>query len=292
MAGCIAIAGCESNPAQPTCTFSLSTTSMTMGAAGGAGSVTVTTGNQCAWAASSGAAWITATGGTSATGSGVFTFTVAALASTAPRTGTLNVAGQAVTVTQAGRTAPLCAYEVAPVDVRACMAEGFVRTVDVTTSAGCGWTSSTSATWLTIAQGRSGTGPGTISYTLAANYDAARQATIEVRWPTQTAGQNVRVAQAGCRYGVSRDAIDAPAAGGDFAFDVVSQSTDDSCGGPLQSGCMWSTGSSASWATVLGSMPRVGDDRVSIRVAANGGAARTAAITVRDRTVTIRQAGS
>jgi hypothetical protein len=38
----VALAGCDSNPAQPTCSFTLSTTSMTMGAAGGAGAVLAT----------------------------------------------------------------------------------------------------------------------------------------------------------------------------------------------------------------------------------------------------------
>jgi hypothetical protein len=125
---------------------------------------------------------------------------------------------------------------------------------------------------------------------MASNFDAARQANVEVRWPTPTTGQNVRVLQAGCLYGVSRDTMDVAAAGGDFFFDVVSQSTDTSCGGPLQNGCVWSAVSNASWVTVLSSMPRAGDDRVSFRVAANTtGAPRTATITVRDKTVTIRQ---
>jgi hypothetical protein len=170
------------------------------------------------------------------------------------------------------------------------MREGFVRTVSVTTAAGCPWTASTGASWITIASGRSGPGPGTINSTLGSNYDAARQANIEVRWPTPTAGQNVRVAQAGCLYGVSRDAIDAPASGGDYSFDVVSQSTDTSCGGPLQDACIWSAATSATWVAVLTQMPSNGDNRVSIRVAANGtGAPRTATIVVRDRTVTVRQ---
>ena len=100
----------------------------------------------------------------------------------------------------------------------------------------------------------------------------------------------MRVAQAGCLYGVSRDAIDAAASGGDYSFDVVSQSTDTSCGGPLQNGCVWSAVSSASWVTVLSSMPRYGDDRVSIpRGRQRTGAPRTATIVVRDRTVTVRQ---
>ena len=55
---------------------------------------------------------------------------------------------------------------------------------------------------------------------------------------------------------------------------------------------MWNAVSSASWVTVLTSMPRYGDDRVFLRVAANGtGAPRTATVVVRDKTVTIRQAG-
>ena len=53
---------------------------------------------------------------------------------------------------------------------------------------------------------------------------------------------------------------------------------------------MWSAVSSASWVTVLSSMPSNGDNRVTIRVAANSGAPRTATITVRDKTVTVRQA--
>ena len=92
---------------------------------------------------------------------------------------------------------------------------------------------------LRIASGLSGSGPGTITFSIGSNFDAARQANIEVRWPTPTAGQNVVVLQAGCLYGVSRDTIDVAAAGGDVFFDVVSQSTDTSCGGPLQNGCMW-----------------------------------------------------
>ena len=466
LASIVALAGCDSNPAQPTCTFTLSTTSMTMGAAGGAGSVTVTTGNQCAWTASSGVSWITTTGGTAATGPGAFTFNVAALASAASRNGSLTVAGQAVAVTQQGmacayallpasrtvdaaggtasfdvntdtacgwtaaptvawltlvsggsgsgnatvtyrvavnpdaatRTGSLtvggsahsvtqsgltnctvdlnkyqdsfslaggtgsfdvsassscawvaastagwarvtdpsgglgtgsrrvtyvvdgsadaaprsasiavggkvvtvtqagtaaCEYAVAPVEVKACMSVGYITTITVSTASGCPWTSSTPASWIAITSGLSGSGPGSITFSMTLNYDAARQANIEVRWPTPTAGQNVRVLQAGCLYYAGPPLFDVPAGGGDYYFEVVSQSTDTKCGGPLSAGCVWTAVSSASWVTVLSSMPRNGDEPVSFRVAANGTSTpRTATITVRDRTVTIRQAGS
>jgi hypothetical protein len=53
---------------------------------------------QCSWTASTSAAWITITSGASDTGDGKVQFTVAA--STTPRSDTLLVAGQVVTVTQ------------------------------------------------------------------------------------------------------------------------------------------------------------------------------------------------
>ena len=275
------------------CTVDISRSGDSFGVAGGSGTFDVAAPSTCAWIATSTVGWtrVTDPAGGAGTGSRRVTYAVDANPGAAPRSGTIAVGGRVFAITQAGTAA--CDYSVAPVDVRACMSEGFVRTVSVTTTAGCPWSSSTGASWISIASGLAGAGPGTISYTLGSNYDAARQANIEVRWPTPTAGQNVRVAQAGCLYGVSREAIDASASGGDYSFDVVSQSTDTSCGGPLQNGCVWSAVTNASWVTVLSSMPRYGDDRVSIRVAANAtGAPRTAAITVRDRTVTVRQAGS
>jgi hypothetical protein len=457
------LASCDSNPAQPTCTFTLSATSMTMSAAGGAGSVSVTTGNQCAWTANSGASWITATGGTSMTGPGAFKFNVAAAPDTNARTGVLTVAGQAVTVTQQGvacaygvtppsrtidagggtatfdvataaacswtvtagaswltvvsggsgsgggtvtyraaanpetaaRTAGLsvggtthvviqagatactvdlskpgdtvtarggtgnfdvtaastcawaavsdaswmrvvdppgglatgsrrvtyavdanpnasaragtlsvggkrftitqagttsCEYSVAPIDFRECLRGGFDRTVSVSAGAGCGWTAVSTASWLTISSGQSGSGAGTVVFRFTDNYEAPRQANIEVRWPTPTAGQNVRVYQEGCTYLTTTSSFDVPAAGGVFSLDVFASPTNPACGGPLQDACVWSAVSSASWVTVTTSMPRNGDDRVFFQVAANGtGSARTTTITVRDRVVTIRQ---
>ncbi len=85
-----------------TCTFSISPASASVAAAGGSGSVSVTAGAGCAWTATSNAAFITITAGTSGTGSGTVSYSVAANTSTTSRTGTLTVAGQTFTVTQAG----------------------------------------------------------------------------------------------------------------------------------------------------------------------------------------------
>ena len=121
------------------------------------------------------------------------------------------------------------------------------------------------ASWITIASGLSGAGPGTISYTLGSNYDAARQANIEVRWPTPTAGQNVRVAQAGCLLRRrARTRLTLPLRVATSPSTWSRNRPTPSCGGPLQNGCVWSARDDRVVGHRADSMPRYGDDRVSI----------------------------
>jgi hypothetical protein len=80
----------------------ISPAGQTFTAAGGAGSVSVTTGGSCAWTAKSNAPWIVINSGASGSGSKTVTYTVAPNTVATPRTGTLTVAGQTHTVMQAG----------------------------------------------------------------------------------------------------------------------------------------------------------------------------------------------
>ena len=80
-------------------------------------------------------AWISVTSGSSGTGNGTVSYTVAANTATNARTGTLTIAGQTVTVTQAGA----CNYTVAPT-TQSVLAAGGSHSAAVTTTAGCGWT--------------------------------------------------------------------------------------------------------------------------------------------------------
>jgi uncharacterized protein (TIGR03437 family) len=70
-------------------------------ASGGQASVAVSAPGACAWTATSNANWLTITAGGSGSGNGAVNFTVAANGETSPRTGTLTIAGQTFTVTQA-----------------------------------------------------------------------------------------------------------------------------------------------------------------------------------------------
>ncbi len=85
-----------------TCSYSISPTSASFAAAGGTGSVSVTATAGCAWTAVSNATFITITSGSSGTGNGTVGFSVAANAGSTSRTGTMTIAGQTFTVTQAG----------------------------------------------------------------------------------------------------------------------------------------------------------------------------------------------
>jgi hypothetical protein len=184
-----------------------------------------------------------------------------------------------------------CQYSVGPVDFSPCMPGGSV-TATLTTQASCPWTAAPDASWLNVPSGPSGTGSAVITITFPDNYDAPRQGIVMVRWPTPTAGQNIRVAQAGCLYAVSRGAFSFTSSGGLGTFDVIQQSEPNTCGGATQDRCVWTAQSDVPWVTITSSMPRSGDNPVAFTVATNdGSASRVGRITVRDKVVVITQAG-
>ncbi|HEX8424045.1 MAG TPA: M36 family metallopeptidase, partial [Pyrinomonadaceae bacterium] len=88
-----------------TCTYSISPSSASVASGGGTGSVGVTAGTGCTWTAASNASFITITSGASGSGNGTVNYSVAANTGTTSRTGTLTIAGQTFTVSQAGTTA-------------------------------------------------------------------------------------------------------------------------------------------------------------------------------------------
>lgn len=87
----------------PSCTYALTSAGKSFGTSGGTGRVGVTAAVACDWTAKSNVNWVTITSGASGNASQTVSFTVAANPSTALRTGTLTVAGQTYTVTQAAQ---------------------------------------------------------------------------------------------------------------------------------------------------------------------------------------------
>src|SRR5581483_3609702 len=118
------------------CTFSISPSGQSVSANGGTGSVSVTTQGGCAWTATSNVDWIVITSGSSGAGNGAVNYSVAANASSSPRTGTLTVAGQTFTVTQPGGSN--CTFTLSPTSQNF-GASGGAGSVSVTTQTGCNW---------------------------------------------------------------------------------------------------------------------------------------------------------
>ncbi len=146
------------------CSFSINPTSASFAAAGGTGSVTVTTQAGCNWTAATNNAFITITSGTSGSGSGTVTYAVAANTSATARSGSLTIAGLTHSVSQAG-SAP-CSFSINPTSAFF-GAEGGTGSVTVTTQAGCNWTAVSNNPFITITSGASGSGSGTVSYSVA-----------------------------------------------------------------------------------------------------------------------------
>jgi hypothetical protein len=275
------------------CTVEISPSSASYSDAPATGTFSVSAASHCAWTATSDSAWLSVTAGGSGTGSDTVAYALAGNREATTRTGRITVGQRTFTVQQAGDTRPsVCNYSLTPLEFNPCMSAPYTMSATITTQQGCTWTANAGTSWISMTAGQSGSGSGVISFTVSDNWDAPRHGVVMVRWPTETAGQNLQVAQAGCYYAVSTSAIGIVAAGGNGQFNVVQTSDPISCGSATQDRCRWTAQSDVPWITITTTMPQAGDNPVSFSVAANSGAAaRTGRITVRDKVVQITQSG-
>src|SRR5262249_52385732 len=129
----------------------------------------------CNWTASTTDAWITITGGASGTGSGTVTYSVAQ--NTGPqRTGHITAAAQSFTVTQDSG----CSFGLSPTSANYTTAGGNGSVTVTVNNQTCGWTAVSNNAWITVTSGGSGTGNGTVNYTVASNSGSARSGSITI----------------------------------------------------------------------------------------------------------------
>jgi hypothetical protein len=268
--GTVAIAGRTFTVSQAmvNCTFAIAPTAQSVPVAGGAGSpVSVTTSSVCAWTATSNVPWLTIASGASGTGNGSVGFTASANTGGA-RSGTLTIAGQAFTVNQAA--AP-CNYSISPTN-QSVAAAASTGTVSVTAGPACTWTATSNAAFLTITSGASGTGNGSVGFTVAANTGGAQNGTLTIAGQTFTVSQ----AAAPCTYTISPTSQSVAAAGG---AGTVSIST----------ACAWTASRNVTWLTITSGESGTGNGTVNFTVSANTGAGRSGTITIGGQTFTVNQ---
>jgi len=169
----------------PACTYGISPTSQSFSTSASTGNtVTVTAGNTCAWTAVSNDPWITVTSGAAGTGNGTVRFSVAAN-SGAARSGTMTIAGQTFTVSQAVN----CTYQINPTNQSFDLA-AHTGSISVTAPASCTWTAVSNDAWITVTAGASGSGNGTVAFSVAAvSNNKDRSGTITVATLTFTVNQ-------------------------------------------------------------------------------------------------------
>jgi hypothetical protein len=202
------------------------------------------------------------------------TFTAAANTAAQARTGTLNVAGQPFTVTQVGAA---CNVTLTPTS-RIIGAAGGASSASVAVTTGCAWTATSNTSWLTVTGGANGNGNGTVSFSAAANTSAqARGGSLTIGGNTLTVNQD----GASCSFAVSPTAPSMSVAGGSLAITVTAGA-----------GCSWTSSSTATWIVATNSGGS-GSGNATFTVAANTNpAARSAALSIAGRIITVTQAAN
>jgi hypothetical protein len=173
-----------------------------------------------------------------------------------------------------------CSYTINPTSAAPAAAGGNF-TATVTTSNGCTWTASTPVNWINITSGASGTGNGTLYYSVQANSSAgSRSASILV------AGLSLPVTQSGAASNaplLNPPSASFSAAGGRSSVTVTLPNPNTS----------WTATSNASWITITsGASSNGGNKTVNYLVAANSGAQRSGYITIAGLAFVVTQAGT
>ena len=279
------------------CRYEIGPSSQSIEAGGGAGSINIVTSSDCSWAAASEESWIALTSSPSGSGNGRVSFTVAPNAGDT-RTGAIAIANQRPAITQTGARAPVpapaCNATISPTSQNVPAAGGAGTPITVSAVAGCQWTATSGATWITLNSGATGTGNGTVTFSVAANTGAARTGTLTV------AGRAFTVSQAAsstpsptppsppppspeppssCSYSISPRSRTEPAGG---ASDHVDVSTTNSCS--------WTAVSNVSWIAITSGAAGTGDGRANYLVLPNIGGSRTGTLTIAGQTFTLTQA--
>ena len=168
-----------------------------------------------------------------------------------------------------------CSYAVSP-SSRSVNAAATTSTFTVTAATGCAWTAVSGAGWIAVTRGASGSGNGTVTFSVAANQTAAtRTATMTI------AGQPRAVSQGGtgCTYTVAPLAHSVRRAGGTVFVSVNAPS-----------GCTWTASEGSSWLTIAAGAAGSGNGTVSVSVAPyTGASSRAATASVAGRTVSFSQ---
>ena len=245
----------------------ITTTSKTFAKEGGAASVS--TGGDGTWTATTSASWITLNRASGDAGVSCV-YVVSANYSADTRSATIDIGGNAYTVTQTGYTATISPTSASKTYT------GGSGTIDVTCDAGVSWTAKANASWLSVSP-TSGTSNGSVTYTVAqySNGTTTRTGSITI------AGQTFTVSQTGTDVTISPTSTTRDHAAGVIEVTVSALSTTS-----------WTITPNASWISVVDSGYGYGNSTIMIAVGENPSVAtRTGTVSIGSKTFTVTQKG-
>ena len=170
------------------CPASVSPGSQSFPYSGGDGQITITAASACNWTATTAASWIVFNSQVSGSGNGILNYSVRENLTGSPRQAVISVGSQSVTVAQDSNVVPNCNPSISP-DFATFPRGGGTGSVSVTVENGCAWQAVSNASWITITSSATGTGAGTISYSVAANSSGRRFGSITIAGQTLTIKQ-------------------------------------------------------------------------------------------------------
>jgi hypothetical protein len=199
--GTIAVNGQQTRVSQRAlCRYNLSPATQTISPSGGIANITIAALSECAWTATSEAAWISPRSSATGSGNGTVAFYVA-LNDGAQRTGSIAVAHYRVSITQesGGRPAPPppppappsppsnpCTYALQPTGDYVNANEGSGSVTVSASGATCTWTAVSNDSWLLVSSGATGTGNGSVVYRVRENTGGIRTGRLTIAGLTFT----------------------------------------------------------------------------------------------------------
>jgi len=240
------------------CPFQLSPAGAAFTATGGSGSIGITT--NCNW--------IAVTSPPSGTGNGSVSFAVLANTTTVSRSGFIDFGFAQFRITQAGVP---CNLTLAP--ARASVpSSGETSAVAIT--ANCSWIATATVPWITLTGSTSGSGAGSVPYSVATNASTLSRTGI-----ISVSGQSFTITQgaAGCNVTLGSTTASVPGSGGSGSIAV-------------QANCQWTASTDDSWIS-LGGQSGTGNGTVPFSSPSNPSPLpRTGAIAIGGQFFSVTQA--
>jgi subtilisin-like proprotein convertase family protein len=173
-----------------------------------------------------------------------------------------------------------CAFALSPV-AQAFPITGGSGSFNINMPLGCSWTASTtSSSFITITSNASGSGRGSLNFTVAPNMSGGRAGSIDVSNGAVTRSFLVQQ-PSGCPFSLSQNAVNFGASGGSGNVGVTAGNI-----------CTWQATSSVNWIQIT-SAQQTGDGTVTFNVQPNTtGGVRNAVISLGARTFTVTQASA